>query len=89
MYHAFFALYPNVFLRPGFSCINISEPAGAMGVKSKWYSPSMAAHVDSSGFCLHLRTMLTLRSIYGSSLHQSAVGDVGGSEAMVDLMHDL
>ena len=89
MYHAFFALYLNVRLRPGFSCINISEPAGAIGVKSKWYSPSMAAHADSSRFCLHLRTMLMLRSICGSSLYQSAMGNVGGSEAMVDLMRDL
>ena len=89
MYHAFFALYPNVCLRPGFSCINISEPAAAMGVKSKWYLPSMADHADSSRFCLHLRTMLKLRSICGSSLHQSAMGNVGGSKAMADLMHDL
>ena len=84
-----FALYPNVCLRPGFSCITISEPAGAIGVESKWYLTSMATHAESSGFCLHLRTMLTLRSICGSSLHQSAMGNVGGSEAMVDLMHDL
>ena len=89
MYHAFFVLYPNVRLRPGFSCINISEPAGAIGVESNWYSPSMADHADSSGFFLHLQTMLTLRLICGSSLHQSAMGNVGGSEAMVDLMHDL
>ena len=76
-------------MRPGFSCINISKPAGEIGVESKWYSPSMAVHTKSSGFCLHMRTMLTLRSICGSSLHQSAMGNVGGSEAMVDLIHDL
>ena len=89
MYHEFFVLYPNVRLRPGFSCINISEPAGAIGVDSKWYFPSMEAHADSSGFCLHLRIMLTLRLIYGISLHQSAMGNVGGSVANVNLMHDL
>ena len=89
MHHAFFALYLNICLRPGFSFINISEPAGTIGVESKWYLPSMAAHTDSSGFCLHLQKMLTLRSICGSSLHQSAMGNVGGSKAMVDLMHDL
>ena len=89
MYHAFFALYPNVLLRPGFSCINISVPVGAIGVESMCYSPSMVTLADSSGFWLHLRTMLTLRSICGSSLHKSAIRNVGRSEAMVDLMHDM
>ena len=31
-------------------CINISEPGGAIGVASKWNSPSMAAHADRRGF---------------------------------------
>ena len=84
-----FVLYPNVRLQPGFSCIKISEPAGAIGVDSKWHSPSMAAHADSSWFCLHFWTMLTLSSICGSSFHHSAMWNVGVIEAMVYLMHDL
>ena len=88
MYHAFFALKPNVLLRFGFLCINISEPGGAMGVALKWNSPSMAAHADRRGFCLHFLTMLTLKSI-GRSMHQYAMGKVGGRDAIVDFTHDL
>ena len=58
MYHAFFALKPNVFLLFSFSCINISEHGGAMGVALKWKSPSMAAHAERRKFCLHFLTML-------------------------------
>ena len=53
MYHAFFALKLNVFLRFGFLCINIYEPGGVMRVELKGNSPSMAAHDDKRGFCLH------------------------------------
>ena len=60
-----------------------------MGVASKWYSPSIAAHADSSGFCLHFLTMLTQKSISGANLHQSAIGKFGGTDARIDFPHDL
>ena len=89
MYHAFLAFNLNVFLLFGFSFINISEPGGATGVASKWYSPSIASHADSRGFCLHFLTMLMLKSTCGINLHQYAIGNVGGKDSTVDFMHDL
>ena len=87
MYHAFLALYPHVRRRLGFSCINISVPGGAIGVASKWYSPCIAAHADSNGFCLHLHMMLTLRSICGHIRHQRKMGKSFGSDAREDFLH--
>ena len=89
MYHAFFALSPNIFLLFVFSCINISETGGATGVTSKWYSPSIVAHADSRGLWLHFLTMLILKSTCGINLHQYAIGNVGGNDATVDFMYDL
>ena len=89
MYHAFFAFGPNVFLLFDFSCINISEPGGATGVESKWYSYSIASHADSIGFCLNFLTMLILKSTCGINLHQYAIGNVRGKDATIDFMQDL
>ena len=89
MYHDFFVLKPNVLLLFGFLFINISEPVGAIGVVLKCISPSMAAHAERRGFCLHFLTMLTLKSILGRSLNQYAMGKVGGRNAIVDFTHDL
>ena len=89
MYQAFFLLYPNVLLRFECLCINISDPGGAIGVASKWYSPSISAHDDSIGFCLHDLTTLTLQSICGRILHQYAIGNVGGNGSNVYLSHNL
>ena len=60
-----------------------------MGVASKWYSPSIAVHADSSGFCLHFLTMLTRKLISCASLHKSASGKFGGTKAGIDLPYDL
>ena len=89
MYHAFFVLKPNVFPQFGFLSINISDTGGAMGVALKFNFPSVAAHADRRGFCLHFLTMLTLNSIWGRSLHQYAMGKVGGRDSIVDFTHDL
>lgn len=89
MYHAFLALRPNTRLFSGFTYTSICDPGGAMGVASKWNSPSMAAHADSFGLSLWGRTMLTLRSHCSSNLHQYDMGKDGGSEAVIDLKHDL
>ena len=89
MYHAFFAFIPNVLLRFRFSCINISEHGGANDIASKWYYPSIAAHTECRGFCLHFLTMLMLKSTCGINLHQYAIGKVGGKDATVDFMHEL
>ena len=72
-----------------FSCIQISETGGATSVASKWYSPSIADHADSRGFCLHFLTMLILKYTCGINLHQYAIGNVGGNDATIDFMHDL
>ena len=89
MYHALFTLRPKVERASGFTCINIDEPGSAIGVESKWKSPSMPAHADSLGFWRKGRTMLTLKSHCSKSLHQYKIGNAGGNEAMVDLKHDL
>ena len=73
----------------GFLCINISDPGGATGVASKWYSLSIAVHANSSGFYLYFLTILTLKSTCVSSLHQYAIGNVGGKDTIVDFTHDL
>ena len=89
MYQAFFALYPNFLLRFGFLCINISDPGGAIGVASKWYSLSIAGHADTGGFCLHALTIFKLKYICGRSLHQYAIGKFGGNDANVDFEHNF
>ena len=89
MYHAFLALRLNVRLLSGFTCISICDPGGAIGVESKWNPPSIAAHAESFVFFLWGRKMLTLRPHCSSSLHQYDMGKDGGSEAVMDLKHDL
>ena len=89
MYHAFFVLYPHVLRLFGFSCINISNPGGAMGVALKWYSPSMASHAKRCGFCLHLRTILTDKFTWSVKRHQYAIGKVGGRDAIVNFITDF
>ena len=89
MYQDFCELYPNVLLQFFFLCIRISDTGGAIVVASKWYSSSIAAHADSTGFCLHALTILTLKSICSRSLHQYAIGNVGGNDTNVDFIHDL
>ena len=59
------------------------------GLALKWNCPSMAAHADRSGFCLHFFTMLTLKSIWGRSLHQYEMGEVGGRDAIIDFTYYL
>ena len=89
MYYAFLALRLNVCLLSSFTCIIICDPGGAIDVESKWNSPSIAAHADNFGFCLWGRIMMTLRSHCSNSLHQYDMGNDGGSEAVMDLNHDL
>ena len=89
MYHAFLALGPSVLLFSGFTCIIICDPGGVMGVDLKWNSPSTAAHTDSFGLSPWGQTMLTLKSHCSSDQHQYDTGKDGGSEAVIDLKHDL
>ena len=49
----------------------------------------MAAHAESSGFCRHLRMMLTLRSTCWHILHHSAIGKSFGTDAREDFLHDF
>ena len=88
-YHSFLESKPHVFLRLGLSWIIIYDPGGAMGVASKWYLPSIATHTDISGFCRHFLTILTQKLICGHSLHQYAIGNVGGSDVTTDFTHDF
>ena len=85
----FLELYPNVLLRFEFLCISISDPGGAIGVASKWYSPSIAAHADSSELCIHALKILTLIYICTRGLHHYAIGNVGGNNANIDFVHKL
>ena len=69
--------------------MSMAVPGGAIGVESKWYSPLHAAHANSFGFCLHGLTMLTARLTWSVSLHQFAMGNSGGREAVTDLKQAL
>ena len=89
MYHTFVVVWSQLLLLLGLLCISISVPGGAIGVESKWKSPSHAAHADSRGFYLHALTMLTLRSTYSHNRHQYPIGNLSGRDVVVDLKHTL
>jgi hypothetical protein len=54
--------------------MSVLVPGGAMCVKLKWKLPSVAAHIDSFGLCLHGRMMLTHGSTLGRSLYTQIWG---------------
>ena len=73
----------------GVICICIADPAGAIGVESKWHPPSISVQVESLGFCQNGCTMFMLRLALLRSRHQEVVGNPWRRETVVDFNHDL